>query len=199
MSSISVKEFSELAYIDQRNVYTYIKRGKIYPDKKKVDGKLINVFDLENELNKAFIKKRKELQLNKRPERTKPAANNTRQRKKDSNQSDEGKDELVLYAKEKQRLELERLKKDIEIKEARIAKDKNEVIELDKTISIVRNYSTTLKKGIAESMQLLIQDICARYKINSGKMGEYKLQVIDLINKNSEKTTSEIFKLMEND
>ena len=68
------------------------------------------------------------------------------------------------------------------------------MIELEKTISITQAYSDKFKRGLHEDIKTFIQDICARHDIDTGKAGEYKLKIADIINDRSEKVTKELLK-----
>ena len=86
------------------------------------------------------------------------------------------------------KLNAEKIQKDIQLKDIEIKKKNNELVNLEQTLSIVKAYSESIKKGIAQDVQILIQDMCSRYDIPSAKAGKYGLKVIEIINQASKES-----------
>ena len=86
------------------------------------------------------------------------------------------------------KLNAEKIEKIIQLKDIEIKKKNNELVDLEQTLSIVKTYSESIKKIIAQDIQLLIQDMCSRYDIPSSKAGKYGLKVIEIINQASKES-----------
>ena len=102
----------------------------------------------------------------------------------------------VEYAIKK--LTAQKLQEEVHLKKEELKRKRNEVIDLNQTLSITKAYSDNLKKNFTQKMQLLIQDICSRYEIPSDKAGVYSMKVIKLINESS-KASVAILKELNNE
>lgn len=98
--------------------------------------------------------------------------------------------ELSKVTLEQKSLAIEKAKAENEIKRIELEKLKGSLIDFQGTMNTVKEYTETFKKELLQNIQTHIQDICARHSIESGKAGEYKQRVIDIINK-SNKTSVE--------
>lgn len=192
MAVYSIKEFSEITGVKINNIYTYIGRKKIVKNKK-------GEIDTSNVLNEIFLSKRTGNKpiINKEIESVKNIEKKNGNSEKKQETQPTGTDSataLIQLEYATKKLQAQKIQKDIALKDLEIKKKNNELFELDKFISIAKSYSETLKRELHERMKLLIQDICARHDIETGKTGEYKLKVTDIINDSSDSAIDKLMK-----
>jgi hypothetical protein len=160
-------------------LHVYISRGKLIktPDKK---------IDPSNPINDLFLQQNSE-----QKKHTTVIGFDTKKKvvsKNDDNNDEPKINSLVELDKEKKRLEIEKLQRDIGLKDELLKKARNEVIPLEQTLSITRAYAASLKKNFTQSVQLLIQEICSRYEVPPDKAGSYTMKIIDIVNQSSKES-----------
>lgn len=201
MPVYSIKEFASLVGKEPKQIHTAAVRGKVIKnDKKQIDTSVevnqyyLDVHGVSQPQNKLEVKEKK---VKKPPkvrgyrqvvEEIPEAVEAVRQGKLDLKIPTH--QDLIAVDYQKKLKEVEKLKKDIAIKEEDLKKKRNEVVDLEHTLAVVKAYSDSMKKDVTQQMQMLIQDICARYGVDSGKAGRHKLKVIEIVNQCSKKSIS---------
>lgn len=178
MAVYSIKEISDMTGIPQKNVHTYISRKKLI---KNNDKKI----DTSNIINKIFIEKYS---------KDKKIILQTEIKEKHSENETSGMTAMTQVEFAVKKLQANKLQKENELKDIEIQKKKGSLIELEKTILITKEYSDMLKRGLLEDIKLFVQDICARHDIPTGKAGEYKLKIADIINERNSKAIKGLMK-----
>lgn len=102
--------------------------------------------------------------------------------------------ELSKVNLEQKKFAIKKAKTEYELKQIELQEKKGSLISLEKTVIITKTYSDKLKHEFLQSMENLIQDVCARHSIDSGKTGEYKLKVAEVINKSNDLAIDELLK-----
>ncbi len=185
MPIYTVKEFAELTGKKPKDIHTYVSRNKIIKDSNRK-------IDSNNPVNALFLEQYK-INTTDHIEEPKQAA--IKKPKKESNQEEKPAKEKAVKSNamtklslEKMKLEVEDKRKSLELKDEQLRKLRGETIDLNRTITLVKTFSDSMKREYSQLTQILIQDICARHGIDSGKAGEYKLKVNDLVNKATSKS-----------
>lgn len=106
---------------------------------------------------------------------------------------------LAKITLEQKRLGIRKVKTEMELKELELKKLNGSLIDLDKTIDIIKGYSENFNRELLQTIRTFVQDICARHSIDSGKSGEYKLKVADLINKSNDSAIQNLLKTFSNE
>lgn len=198
MPIYSIKEFSKLVGKEPKQIHTLVSRSKII----KNDFRQI---DTSNAINGAYLEVNKidtSLPQNQNPVKKIKSITKAKPRerfKAEQISVDKEVGELTSLTLQKKRLEIEKLKKENQLKDEELKKTKGETIDLEKTVMVVSTYSDNLKREFSQNMQILIQDICARHGIDTGKSGEYKMKVNDLINISSTKSIGVLKTLKDQD
>lgn len=185
MPTYSVREIADLVGKKAKDIEVYVTRKKLV---KNSDKKI----DTSNQINEYFLAKyivqnntiQAEISTN-----TIPESEPDHEKKNGKDKSDIAVVTALMqveYAIKK--LTAQKLEKEVQLKEIEIKKKNSELVDLEQTMSIVRAYSESIKKGIAQDVQLLIQDMCSRYDIPSAKAGKYGLKVIEIINQASKES-----------
>lgn len=195
MAIYTFSEISALTGVPNKTLHVYAspKRRKLI---KNEDGKI----DTSNPINDLFLKKKAIKYQNDQIK-----AESTQQESKEENQESEQEKKTTRTAKsnvksdaiiseelEKVQLTNRKIRLDVELKEEELKKNRGETIDLKESLIVFKTYSGDMKKEFVQSMQILIQDICARHEIEPGKAGEYKLKVLDLINESSKKSINQL-------
>lgn len=187
-----LKEFAELTGTKTKHFSTYEKRQKlVITEDRKIDS--------TNEVNKLFMELNKPKDLSKPKTATKPnattrggntASKTTNKAKEPQQEKQENQKQSILVSleMEKKRLEVEKLKRQLETAEEDLKKKRGESVDLNEALTIVTNYSSNLKKDLAQQLQIHIQEICVRHNISADKAGQYKLKILDIINASSNKS-----------
>lgn len=185
MPTYSIKEIADLIEKPAKTVEVYCVRKKLIknPEKK---------IDTSNPINELFLAKyivQNNTVQAEIPSQTIPESIPDSEKKNGKEQPEKTTGSALIqveYAIKK--LQAQKLQKDIQLKDIEIKKKNNELVDLEQTMSIVKAYSESIKKGIAQDVQLLIQDMCSRYDIPSAKAGKYGLKVIEIINQASKES-----------
>lgn len=185
MPEYSIKEFGVLVGKEPKQVHTLIARDKLIKNERKKIDTSISINSIYLELNKVNGEQKK--------------VNGKSTPKKEKSPEKIIKDTHQLIIEEKSRIELENKRKDLEIKELELSKKRNELINLEQTITLVSNYSESMKRELDQNIKTLIQDICARHGISPSKAGEYKLKVAKLINKSNKSSIELLLKKLGNE
>lgn len=182
MPTYSVKEIAELIEKPAKTVEVYVTRKKLI---KNSDKKI----DTSNPINEFFLAKhivQNNTIQSEIPSEPLPESESDHEKKNGKDKSDNARGSALMqveYAIKK--LTAQKLQEEVHLKKEELKRKRNEVIDLNQTLSITKAYSDNLKKNFTQKMQLLIQDICSRYEIPSDKAGAYSMKVIELINESS--------------
>ena len=172
MALLTASELGKLTGIAPKNIFVYKTRKKLVRNPEKL-------YDDSDPVNKIFL----ELHRKNKTE------NDVLEGKSENNGNEEKQKEIPSFSSmdliniELKKVNIQKTKKDIELKELEYKQLKGSLIELEQTINLVTHYSDNLKRNLQQNVQTFIQDICARHNIEPGKAGEYKLNVTSLINK----------------
>lgn len=192
MPCYSVKEFGDLTGIEPKNIHTYVGRRKLVKNKK-------GLIDTTEALNSVFLESRKidvdvKSAKPKKKEKKKPEPKEinppepkevTEEQKRLDFQIPTSTD-LLIVDYEKKLKEVQKLKKEIAIKDEDLKKKRKEVIDTESTIALVKAFSDSLKKELVSRIQTHIQDICTRYAIDPAKTAKYKTNVVEIVNKSND-------------
>ena len=185
MPTYSVKEIADLIEKPAKTVEVYVARKKLI---KNSDKKI----DTSNPINELFLAKYTVQQNTIQSDiltHPLPESEPEHEKKNGKDKSDISNAAAIMTVDlANKKLNGEKLQKDIELKDIAIKKQNKELVDLEQTMSIVKAYSESIKKGIAQDVQLLIQDMCSRYDIPSAKAGKYGLKVIEIINQASKES-----------
>lgn len=192
MPIYTVTEIGQMIGKPNKSVHVYVSRKKL---RKNEDGKI----DTSDPLNDVFLQKyaikyqADKIKSESSPPESKPDQESDQENKPTRPvKSNIKSDAIVSEELEKIQLTNRKTRLEVEIKEEELKKKRGEVIDLNETLTIVKSYSDSMKKEFAQTIQILIQDICARHEIEPGKAGDYKLKVNDLINESSKKTIHQL-------
>jgi hypothetical protein len=186
MPEYTIKEFALEVGKEPKHIHTYISRNKLV---KNASRKIDTTIDI----NREFYNKYKINDISKNVN-----GNSRSKTKEKKSHHVELKDpEVEKYAsisREKSRVELEIKKRDLEVKELELAKKRGDLVDLEKTGSLISEYVSSTNNKLCEALKIMIQDICARHSIEPGKAGEYKIKVTELINKINSESVDEVFR-----
>ena len=102
--------------------------------------------------------------------------------------------ELTKVNLRQKEISIKKSEAEMKLKELELLQKQNSLIELERVVNISKAYADNLSRGLLQTIKTFVQDICARHNIESGKTGEYKMKVADLINKSNEKAIQELLK-----
>lgn len=186
MAELTIAKFAELTGTKPSNIHTYVGRGKVIKNENKM-------IDTNNQINKAFLQLHQAKLLDTtQAEDNSSTKKTTRTKKKDTEPeelTDLAKVTIELKQQEQRKKEIE-----IQLKENDLKKAKGELVDRKQTIRLISQYSQTSQKAINQGMSILIKDICAHHKIDPGKMGEYVLEVANILNSANKKTVESLLK-----
>lgn len=146
---------------------------------------------------KPEIKKTKTREPKKRIVKTKPVVKEKKEAKAKPEKIIKNDPELSQLTKVNLRLKeitIRKSENEMKLKELELLHKQNSLIELEKVINISKAYSDNFTRGLLQTIKTFIQDICARHNIETGKTGEYKLKIADIINKENEKAVKALLK-----
>ncbi|MCK5611342.1 hypothetical protein KAR91_56250 [Candidatus Pacearchaeota archaeon] len=195
MPTYSVKEIAELIEKPAKTVEVYATRKKLV---KNSDKKI----DTSNPVNEFFLAKhivQNNTVQSEIPNEPLPESKPDHEKKNGKDKSDNTVGSALMqveYAIKK--LTAQKIQKDVQLKDIEIKKKNNELVDLEQTMSIVRAYSESLKKGFVQDMNGIILEVCSRYDIPSDKAGKYYIKIIEAINRRSKESIA-ILKELDNE
>jgi len=186
MAIYTIRQFADEIGKEPKHVHSYIARKKLI---KNGDKKI----DTSELINDAFLKKYSQKLAAKTILKHETPINSDESDEKEIPKLKDTNEYSQLELQEKQ-LRIEKLRREVDLKNEELRKKKGESIDLNPALTIVKTYSVKLKKELANGVQILIQDICAREGVDPGRAGEYKLKVNDIINSSNKTSIEELLK-----
>lgn len=192
MPEYSPSEIAKLIGKPRKSVEVYVARKKLIKnDNKKID--------TSNPINALFLEKYKKIENSnidsnsntKVAEKKNEVPKNQSQPKQKPNPQNSASALIQLEYMSK-KLTAQKLQQEIEIKSVELRKKKGELVDLESTLNIVKHYSISMKKNIAEEIQSMIQELGARYDIAPEKIGGYKLKVNEIINQCNDNSINDL-------
>lgn len=192
MPLLSIKEVSTITGIPAKNIHTLAGRDKLVKIKVTEKGKEVVKIDTTDPINEAFMFEHEKGTTTRKTDKKKSKTNQD-QKEPDLKELSE----LQKLTLEKKQLDAKRAKMDMELKEIEIREKRNEIIDLNKAITITSNYSSSHNRNLDQLIQTHIQDICARHDIEASKTAQYKSKVSELINESTESSIKLLLKQLE--
>lgn len=148
--------------------------------------------------NKVFINKKVEEFKNKdKPIEKKPPPEEKIDRRKKvypekSKEDIEQQNELYNLDLEIKKANLQKVKKDLQIKEIDIRKKNGELIEAGSVISIIEAHSDSLKKNLEDQLKVFMREFNKRYSVERENASRNVNRVTEIINKANQKAVESL-------
>jgi len=212
MITFTASEMRVITGIQAKNLYNYWKRGHIEKDENKlypfskINKQFLAEYGKATELEKVLQeKKKKPAQKNsvtkKKPVAKKATSKKTTKAKPAPKKQPRKKEEELSPLQNvnviQKELAIEKARVDLQLKKKELSKQSGDLIELSTTIDSIKRYSGDFNRDLLQNIRTFVQDICARHGIESGKMGEYKMKVADIINDSNNKAVDNLLKNFE--
>ena len=88
-------------------------------------------------------------------------------------------------SQEKLELDVQAKKLSIEKQEIEIKEISKELLNAEKTFSILRTYNQSMMKEIEQRLQTMIQSLCSRHSIDTSNAAKYKYRISEILNESN--------------
>lgn len=188
MALLKRAEFSKLCGMASNKLSVHVSRGKAIMDN--------DLFDTENEVNKAFIARQK-TNNERREAKQIPRADTYRKPKNDYDFDDEGEDDendlmsMTLSDKKYRHFLAERTQKGAELDDLKIQKLNGVLVPTDLVKHLMRHHSSSITKSFKETMEDVVTMWGAKYRISDEDMKQMRKTALDKINFGIDKAIAE--------